>query len=151
MNVGHMFYHVGSPLGPAYKSHPWKKGWPTVAPEAVLCTSSCSLVYVCIDFVISYDAKAVSAMLGHACTMFGLSRGECRSGKRSPPQVRLRSMTWKRTGGVYPRCPTFTRDHLYVPVDTRRPHPDIPVLTTFPARPHPATHAGPSGLFPAFP
>ena len=143
MNVGRMFYHVGSPLGPAYKSHPWKKGWPTVAPEAVLCTSSCSLVYVCIDFVFSYDAKAVSAMLGHACTMFGLSRGECRSGERSPPQVRLRSMTWKRTGGVYPRCPTFTRDHLcmclWTPAGRTRTSPCSP--RSPPARTQPLTRA----------
>ena len=71
-----MFYHVGSPLGPAYKSYPWRKGWPTVAPEAVLYTISCSLVYAYTDFVFAYDAKALSAMVCHTCTMFGLSRGE---------------------------------------------------------------------------
>ena len=35
------------------------------------------------------------------------------------------------------------RSPMYVPMDTRRPHPDIPVLTTFPTRPHPGTHAAP--------
>ena len=53
------------------------------------------------------------------------------------------------------RIPTMPHLHprspMYVPVDTRRPHPDIPVLTTFPARLHPGTHAASSGLFPAFP
>ena len=39
--VGRMFYHVGSPLGPTYESHPWRKGWPTVASEAVFYTISC--------------------------------------------------------------------------------------------------------------
>ena len=53
------------------------------------------------------------------------------------------------------RIPTMPHLHprppMYTPVDTHRPHPDIPVLTTFPARPHPGTHAASSGLFPAFP
>ena len=38
--------------------------------------------------------------------------GECRSGNRSPPHTGLRSMPWRRTGGVYPRSATFSRDHL---------------------------------------
>ena len=39
--VGRMFYHVGSPLGAAYESHPWRKRRPTVAPETVFYTISC--------------------------------------------------------------------------------------------------------------
>ena len=38
------------------------------------------------------------------------------------------------------------RSPMYVPMDTRRPHPDIPVLTTFPTRPHPGTHAAPMSI-----
>ena len=55
------------------------------------------------------------------------------------------------------RIPTMPHLHprppMYTPVDTHRPHPDIPVLTTFPARPHPGTHAAPKpiGLFPGIP
>ena len=43
------------------------------------------------------------------------------------------------------RIPTIPHLHprspMYMHAETRRPPPDIPVLTTIPARPHPGTHA----------
>ena len=39
---------------------------------------------------------------------------------------------------------------MYVPADTRRPRPDIPVATTIPARTPPGTRV-PPGLFPGVP
>ena len=51
-------------------------------------------------------------------------------GQTFPPAGSLRSMTWKRTGGVYPRCPTFTRDHrcirLWTPTGRTRTSPCSP-------------------------
>ena len=141
--VGRMFYHVGSPLGPPYESHPWRKGWPTVAPEVVSCTHFCVYEHGVVDLGVAYDKECPFAMHGHACRVLGLSSGLCRSGKRSLLHVRLRNMTWTRTCGVYSRTrsPTFTRDHLYVHADTGRPPRNIPVLSTILSRPHPDTHA----------
>ena len=43
------------------------------------------------------------------------------------------------------RIPTIPHLHprspMYMHAETRRPPPNIPVLTTIPARPHPGTHA----------
>ena len=94
-------------------------------------------------------------MHGHACRVLGLSSGLCRSGKRSPLHVRLRSMTWTRTCGVYSRArsPTFTRDHLYVHADTGRPPRNISCSArSSPARTPALTLLGSSSeLFPGSP
>ena len=71
-----------------------------------------------------------------------------------PPQVRLRSMTWKRIGGVSPRCPAFARDHLcmclWTPAGRTRTSPCSP--RSPPARTQALTRLRcPSGLCPAFP
>ena len=48
------------------------------------------------------------------------------------------------------RIPTIPHLHprspMYMHAETRRPPPDIPVLTTIPARPHPGTHAAPKPI-----
>ena len=95
-------------------------------------------------------------MHGHACRVLGLSSGLCRSGKRSPLHVRLSSMTWTRTCGVYSRArspPTLTRDHLYVYADTGRPPRNISCSArSSPARTPALTLLGSSSeLFPGSP
>ena len=42
MGVGCRLYHAGSPRGPAYESHPWRKGWLYFVKDVVVHTSRCS-------------------------------------------------------------------------------------------------------------
>jgi len=78
-----------------------------VVLEAVVYSLCCVIYDPAVDVGGGYDGEPQCAMLCHACRILGLSNGECRSGKRSTLQVRLRSMTWRRAGGVY------TRTHLH--------------------------------------
>ena len=67
MGVGRRLYHSGSPRGPAYESHPWRKGWPTVAPDAVSYTLCCVTYVIIVAVGVGYDGEPMCAMLGHAC------------------------------------------------------------------------------------
>ena len=156
MGVDRRLYHAGSPRGAVYESHTWRKGWPTVAHEVVSCTHFCVYEHGVVDLGVAYDKERPFAMHGHACRVLGLSSGLCRSGKRSPLHVRLRSMTWTRTCGVYSRArspPTLTRDHLYVYADTGRPPRNISCSArSSPARTPALTLLGSSSeLFPGSP
>ena len=156
MGVGRRLYHAGSPRGAVYESHTWRKGWPTVGHEVVSCTHCCVYEHGVVDLGVAYDKERMFAMHGHACRVLGLSSGLCRSGKRSPLHVRLSSMTWTRTCGVYSRArspPTLTRDHLYVYADTGRPPRNISCSArSSPARTPALTLLGSSSeLFPGSP
>ena len=156
MGVDRRLYHAGSPRGAVYESHTWRKGWPTVAHEVVSCTHCCVYEHGVVDLGVAYDKERLFAMHGHACRVLGLSSGLCRSGKRSPLHVRLSSMTWTRTCGVYSRArspPTLTRDHLYVYADTGRPPRNISCSArSSPARTPALTLLGSSSeLFPGNP
>ena len=124
----------GIAAGPRLRKHPWMKGWPNVLSDAFQSKISCVLVthYAQVG---SFDGEPLTAMLGHACILVGLSVGYA-DRATVPPTY------WFEDHGVETnrrRIPTIRhlqpRSPVYVPVDTRRPPQDFPVATTNPARP----------------
>jgi len=135
---------------PRLRKHPWMKGWPNVISDVFQSKISCVRVTPYAQ-VGSFDGEPLTAMLGHACILVGLSVGYA-DRATVPPHTH-----WFEDHEVETnrrRIPTIRhlqpRSPVYVPVDTRRPPQDIPVATTIPARPPFGTHV-PPGLFPGLP
>ena len=153
LGVGCRLYHAGSPRGPAYESHPWRKGWPLVSYDGVGYKNGCIQETVVPPVGTAFEGDTILhmfvAILGHACTVLRFSVGYA-DRATVPPQ------RFEEHGGEKNRrrIPTIhhlqPRSHMYVPADTRRPCPDIPLATTIHARTPPVTHVPPY-LFPGFP
>ena len=79
LGVGCRLYHAGSPRGPAYESHPWRKGWPLVSYDGVGYNNGCIQETVVPQVGFAFDSDPILstepmfvAMLGHACTLLRL-------------------------------------------------------------------------------
>ena len=79
MGVGCRLYHAGSPRGPAYESHPWRKGWPHVCFDGVDYTNTSIQETKSPQVGFAFDGEPILStepmfvgMLGHACTLLRL-------------------------------------------------------------------------------
>ena len=80
MGVGCRLYHAGSPRGPAYESHPWRKGWLYFLADVVAYTEFCLQEQVLPQVGVTFQGEPMLepihvAILGHACTLLRLSVG----------------------------------------------------------------------------
>ena len=80
MGVGCRLYHAGSPRGPAYDSHPWRKGCLHVRIDQVHYIAACFKEPVVTYAGVAFEHEPMLepihvAILGYACTLLRLSVG----------------------------------------------------------------------------
>ncbi len=89
MGVGCRLYLAGSPRGPAYESHLWRKGWPYVHVDIMDKKNGCIIEKVVPPDGGAFEGDTILpmfvAILGHACTVLRFSVGYADRAAVPPP------------------------------------------------------------------